>query len=301
MKRNPSGLGTIRLARGERRSEPTRRRLAELRTTVPLLAAEEISEESWREWIAQHGRSGVLVIDRIELLPPGLQQALEFDSFALFLPDHARPSLAVDQGNHVEVRVNAGLVSEQTVEAGTIERVIRTGGVANHILFGLPKVFWAQGNARRMLEHAVRLYDQLGVQSVDLKAVGLGKYIWATGGFDFQDDASRQTVIQAMSKLAQELELFDGPLPDLVCSWDVLALDFDSAGRKIYVDADRLAEVLADRGEVRLIEGLVPAGRMTPSKALYLYSRYDSWMGTLDLQEGTPSRSCLRLYLEGVV
>ena len=192
--------------------------------------------------------------------------------------------------------MNAGLISEETVEAGTIRRVVKTGGSTKHVLFGLPKRFWNRGNARRMLRHAVALYDQLEVQTVELEAMGLGKYIWAVAGFDFRDEETRELVNTAMQLFAAELELFDGPLPEFDHSWDVLALDYDQGGNPVYLEAERLEAVLSERGEVRLIEGFRP-GRIALSKALLLYSRYDSWDGVLDLDPESKSRSHLELYL----
>jgi hypothetical protein len=246
--------------------------------------------EEWRQWIEDHGNHGVLHVKTVEMLPPGLKEALEFESFQLFLPSHAMPTIAADQDGCVEVRVNAGLVAEETVEAGTIQRVIRTGGETKHVLFGLPKRYWNRGNARRMLTHAVALYDQLGVETIELRAVGLGKYIWAVAGFDFKDDQTREAVNTAMQLFARELDLFDGELPTFQHPWEVLALDLDDDAKPRYVEAEKVAQVLEERGEVRLIEGFRP-GRLAVSKALYLYSRYDSWDGTMNLEEGSPSRT----------
>ena len=246
--------------------------------------------EEWRQWIDDYGDHGVLNVKTVDMLPPGLREALEFETFQLSLPSHELPTIAVGQGASVEVRVNAGLLGEETVEAGTIRRTIRTGGAAKHVLFGLPSRYWNRGNARRMLSHAVALYDQLGVDSIELEAFGLGKYIWAAAGFDFKDDQTREVVNTAIRLFARDLDLFDGELPDFEHSWDVLALDLDERGNRIYVEAEKLAQVLEERGEVRLIEGFRP-GPMAVSKALYLYSRYDSWDGTMDLQHGSPSRT----------
>jgi len=57
-----------------------------------------------------------------------------------------------------------------------------------------------------------------------------------------------------------------------------------------------MAELLEERGEVRLIEDFRP-GEIALSKALYLYSRYDSWDGRLDLADGSRSRSQLESYV----
>lgn len=255
-----------------------------------------ITEDDWRDWIEAHGRHGVLAIDSPHLCPPGLRDALEFGQFDLFLPEHALPSTAVDQGGYLEVRINAGLIAEESVEAGIIQRVIRTGQTARHVLFSVPRLYWNRGNARAMLSHAVGLYDSLEIEQITLEADGLGKYIWAAAGFDFADEQIREATNTALRLFAQDLGIFDGELPDFQHPWEVLALDLDENGNRQYVEADRLETVLAERGEIRLIEGFRP-GRMAVSKALYLYSRYDSWEGILDLRPESSSRQQLDLYL----
>ena len=201
----------------------------------------------------------------------------------------------MDQGSCVEVRVNAGLISTATNEAGIIRRRIRTGDSVEHVYFGLPKIYWNKGHAREMLKHAVALYDDLGVTSIELEAVGLGKYAWAAAGFDFRDDETRNQVNTALRLFAHELALFDADLPAFRHPWEVLALDYDDDNKQVLVDSAKLASVLEERGEVRLIEGFRP-GAMAVSKALYLYSRYDSWDGTLDLTPGSASRSQFEHY-----
>lgn len=255
--------------------------------------------DKWRDWLEQRGNSGVLRINSTDTLPPGLREALQFERFEVFFSDHQDPSIAVDQGDRIEVRVNAGLVAPTTLEAGTIRRVIRTGERVHHELFSLPKTYWGQGNARAMLRAAVDLYDALGIEEVTLTAQGLGKYIWAVAGFDFCDDQTRELVNTALRLFADELGVLDEPLPEFQHPWEILALDKDDEGKEINIPATLLAPILADRGETRLIQGFRP-GSLTPSKAFLIYAGYDSWDGRLSLHPRSPSRSQLEAYLAGL-
>lgn len=253
--------------------------------------------EEWLAWMERHGEHGFLRIDTPELLPPGLEEALGFGRFSVVFREGLDRTVAVQQsGSDVEVRVSAGLLSEENpVEAGTIQRIIRTGGKAVHEKFFLPTNYWGGGNARSMLRAAVRLYDELEIQTVSLTAVSLGKYIWAAAGFDFADDQTREAVNVGMRLFANELGIADD-LPDFDRAWDVLALDYDDQGNPVYVANQRLIRALEGREDVD-VAGAARMGDLVPSKALLLYGRYDSWDGVLDLTTGSDSRNQLEMFL----
>jgi hypothetical protein len=248
----------------------------------------------WRDWVDTYGTGGQLLIDRTELLPPGLRAAFELEGFELFFPDHRPPSWMAIKGDRVLLRLDAGLLSPETIEAGSIRRSMATGHKAIHEYFALPQMFWGGGHAKRMLRNAVLLYEQLEIPRVELSAEGLGKYIWAVCGFDFRDDETREAVNTAMRLFANELGI-EG-LPEFQRPWGALALDTNDDGEPVYVPTGALQRALRERGEIQLVQG-VPPSRISPSKALLLYSRYDSWEGVLDIRRETPSREQFEIYV----
>lgn len=80
--------------------------------------------------------------------------------------------------------------------------------------------------ARFVLESTIALYRQIGVNTVYVNASEVGRYVWASAGFDFLEPSMRDKVLESVRPMARNLgfELRDDTLPH---AWSLAILGPD--------------------------------------------------------------------------
>ena len=131
------------------------------------------------------------------------------------VPDEG--SVAVRNGQGVRIRFEGSLVRRSDdVEVGIVHREFDTRfGEARHDEWRIAAELQGQGRARFALKSTIALYRQIGVNTVYVNASEVGRYVWASSGFDFLEPSMRDRVLESVRPMARNLgfELRDDTLP----------------------------------------------------------------------------------------
>lgn len=175
--------------------------------------------------------------------------------------------------------VHARLNTESGVEVGTLSIDIDTAGGASIEDIHLDRRAQGFGLGRGLVKEILFLCAGLGFEFVDIRAFDVGRYAWATCGFDFVDD-DRELVIDAAADFADRLKRpFD---PDAIEHvWDIAQCPGPPVPLELVTSA---------RGDAPT-EGKP----MTFGQALLLGPTGNEWTGRFDMRDGSPSRTQLGL------
>lgn len=201
----------------------------------------------------------------------------------MHLEIHSGSELKVSD-NHLELSLSANLVpatSELGDEAGVVERRFWTSsGQVRHQKLELPQLAQGQFRGRRILRKSVALYQSIGLESIQLTAVDVGRYVWAAAGFSFANEGDRRTVARSIQTLIAEAGL---PLEDLdidrVEPYDIAsAVPTSTLSLGEWCDLLELEPSDDDRDYLDK-----PLDR--PGKLLLLAEQTPPWQGKIDLRK----------------
>jgi len=174
---------------------------------------------------------------------------------------------------------------------GVIERVVDTGtGVAAHREWRLDATHQAGKRGRQMLRRTVDLYRAMGVNTVYVDASEVGRYVWASAGFDFASEDTRAAVLDSVRPMARRLghELDDATLPH---AWSLAMLGPTITAAQAKKAEDEDSEMLSELN----FTGDSP---LKLGKALLLSGDCDPWDGVMDLSHPkTPCAVRVEAYL----
>ncbi|MEJ7569145.1 MAG: hypothetical protein WKF41_12865 [Gaiellaceae bacterium] len=193
--------------------------------------------------------------------------------------------------NGFQLVVQASLLPEESgyedVEGGAISREVNTAAkTAEHVQLYIPPRWQGdrRSRARKLTQASVALYDALAIDYVIANTEGVGRYAWATCGFDFYDHHERRATIELAEQLAARL----GRPRDLTAihhSWEIAALEVTS-------DEDPVT-----LGELAKASGVAAPPKETEQipfgKALLLGPASTGWVGLLDLRSKSAGRAVL--------
>lgn len=177
-----------------------------------------------------------------------------------------------------QLKFHGTLRAESGEEVGSL---VRTFGVddegqrfVKHDYFALKQGAQGSGVATAMMKQSIELYRKLGVKYVSVDAEYIGKYAWATKGYDWADASGAELASVAFQSFAKKhgLELTDAEA-DLIAQhpWDLAAFDNGKTVTVSYHDADDVKQT----------------GEFALGKAFMLQG--PSWSGKLSLEEGSAS------------
>jgi hypothetical protein len=182
------------------------------------------------EWLERLGDADDVDLAAVPEFAPELVTAFTPVGFSLRFEEGSYLARA---GDGVRVVVDAALVPEEERYAdveGAISREIDTSaGTAEHSQLFIPPRWQGdrRNRARRLTQTSARLYDELGVQQVTTYAQGAGRYVWATVGFDFYDDADRDETVGAAETFSSALKR-PRDLSAIRHAWELAALEVES-------------------------------------------------------------------------
>jgi len=108
------------------------------------------------------------------------------------------------------------------------------GKKVQHNEFQLDESAQGKGVATSLFKNELALYRKMGLKEIGLRAIQVGKYTWATHGFDFD---SKETLDSAKSAFASFVKnkhgvsLSAGDIAGLKHSWDIAR--FSIGGKKV--------------------------------------------------------------------
>jgi hypothetical protein len=187
-----------------------------------------VRDSTWMldRWLARLG--GTTEIDLAldgQTLVPELLRVYTPNDFELRLLDG---SWLRAKDGHVALELTAELVPLHDVAktTGVIQRGLDTmARRAIHHKLELPESAQGEGRGRSLLRESVDLYAGLGIETVHLRAVDKGRYVWAAAGFAFQDEESRADVLRGLDVTTELLDLGLADLDPTTCEpWDIAYL-----------------------------------------------------------------------------
>jgi hypothetical protein len=139
--------------------------------------------------------------------------------------------------------------------------------------------------ARALTRTSVELYERLGLTHAAVYAQQVGRYVWATCGFDFYDDDERLATIEVAEQFASALGR-PRDLSGIRHSWELAALQ---------VGVGEGPVTLAD---VATAQGMPPPSlggveEISLGKALLLGPASAGWAGLLEIRRESPGRVIL--------
>lgn len=179
----------------------------------------------------------------------------------------------------------SGTVKHQGRDVGTIERsFIRHGDgtlEVHHDLFKIhDKTLQGQGLGETMLRQSIQSYEKLGVNGITVDTAWVGKYTWASFGYNWDADTAKrkQPKLAAFLKkhgvAAKRAE--DIAARAVKNSWDVAALDVDGIRVKVKAFDPNTNALSGPEREEKI------------GKA-FLLSDDSGWSGTIKLDPNDPS------------
>lgn len=161
--------------------------------------------------------------------------------------------------------------------SGVIQRYLHTGdAIARHENFTIPRGWNRRYRGRLVLRESAFVYEQLGIERVELSAVDVGRYVWAACGFDFISREELEMVVDAISEFAEELSLAQHHFENIEHAWEIAYME---PLREITVRevAEILGEYVDEEAGTQLVD--------EPGKLLLLHPNTPSWQGALDLRD----------------
>jgi len=121
---------------------------------------------------------------------------VEHDGFS------SHPMTAAHDGG-VRVHGDFNTSTADCRHAGHFDRVLHRAGstlVAQHIVLCIAEPFRQQGLATHHLRKAVRFYDEVGIEYVQLEAAGDGVIVWPQLGFELREQGDRKLLRERISR-----------------------------------------------------------------------------------------------------
>jgi hypothetical protein len=247
------------------------------------------SRDEWNDWITWHGldvEGGITArfTDDPGLLPPALAETLTPIGAELVVrAGHAD----LDLDNRISCHVVAEVLFETWPhEAGVVEfRFDTLDNSATLERIFLPRPEHGNYHGKRLMLRSLRLLDALEMNTFHLTAQGVGKYLWANCGFDF-DRGYADIVNEACAELAWVLDLIETPAvwEPLHHPWQFAGLNVDDDGNPVAIPVEHVQGRL-DAAGWELPTPLPRDSEVAPSKALLIHSRYKEWRGTFYLRD----------------
>lgn len=206
------------------------------------------------------------------LVPPGMTVRMDADAAVAPLPD-----------GHLAVCYYGDLYcsTSATSAVGRIERILDTSeAVADHESLLLDASVSGKQRGKQALISAVALYKRLGISEVRLHAADVGRYAWASAGFEFASDEDRAAVLDGVEEMADRLQ-FRVDRSQVRHPWHLAML-----GPDILVDTVRAAE--NDLESLSDLRAFVPGTMLGLGKALMLSGACPPWSGVLRFASKTP-------------
>lgn len=168
----------------------------------------------------------------------------------------------------------------------TMSREFRAGGVVYHASLEVAEKFRGSGIANELNGAALLRYKKMGITSIELDAAWIGRYAWASAGFDLDPDSKARV-------LAAALRFVDENVPSdrrEAYRAKVTALIENPSDLARWDDGDRYS-VVVDTGDAKE-RGDHPIG-----KAILLHHKMPTWSGAMRLDESNPGyRRALQVY-----
>lgn len=217
--------------------------------------------KSWKQWGLKPGQMAERMLAQTGLQPGSVRVGISES----------------ESGTALKLGVN--LADSKGEEAGYISRSFSRGesGRPNvyHDLLQLEDQFQGKGIVKRVLRNSFSLYQDLGVDKVDLQAaITVGGYAWARYGWQLKDK-SQESISQQVKKRLEPLEV------DTAVKRQVNTLLDGNSPRKLWAISDMRIPVSKDGKETTL------------GKALLLGT---NWSGTFDMDD-TASMKRLENYI----
>lgn len=205
-------------------------------------------------------------------------------------------------GDRMEVAANIMNAGPPAEAIGVVSRVFRkVEGMTfvDHDLLKIDPIYGGAGLGSTIIKNQLTTYPELGVKEVWVNTAWVGRYTWATMGFQMEDIARRQNA-RDFETFAQELvkgggkEYFrDGTTP-------ILRPD------KVPYTARELVALYNWNGPSwRAASAELPVwdeaqGKVTTrklGKEFLLHGRTDGWSGSIPLEDGNPAYERIKGYL----
>jgi len=293
---------TLQRSAGRRRrpcgSEPAGGRPTQSSNIWSMAVTPPALQQQWRAHIRTHGTGDVLETQDEDLALPMLIETFEPEQTQLVFGAGEGMHAMIDEDNDIRVSFSASFLDTAGNEIGTIGRTIDTGRKSvSHDALLLDRSRQGEGITSRMMRRSLTLYDELGIEEININARFSGRYVWTLFGFDFASKEEAAAVYWPSLALHQKLRSVPSfPTQQrLAHAWDYpVELDFDDQGRDITVTRDALVDALGP-DYIRKPSDL--PDEMPMSMALLAHGYSKGWTGRLDLRTGKEARNRLLRYL----